>query len=34
MAPPRMLDQYSKGFTEVLMGLKSPEEAIKECEGD
>ena len=34
MAPPRMLDQYSKGFTEVLMGLKTPADAIKDCEGD
>ena len=32
MAPPRMLDQYSKGFTEVLMDLKSPAEAVKDCE--
>lgn len=32
IAPPRMLDQYSKGFSEVLMGLKTPEEAIKGCE--
>ena len=34
LAPPRMLDQYSKGFTEVLMGLKTPADAIKDCEGD
>ena len=34
IAPPRMLDQYSKGFTEVLMGLKTPADAIKDCEGD
>ncbi len=33
MAPPRMLDQYSKGFTEILMSLKTPEDAIKDCEG-
>ena len=32
--PPKMLDQYSKGFTEVLMDLKTPEDAIKDCEGD
>lgn len=31
--PSQMLDRYSKGFTEVLMGLKTPEEAIKDCEG-
>ena len=30
--PPKMLDQYSKGFTEVLMDLKTPEEAVKDCE--
>ena len=29
--PAQMLDQYSKGFTEVLMDLKIPEEAIKDC---
>ena len=34
VAPPKMLDKYSKGFTEVLMGLKTPNDAIKECEGD
>lgn len=32
--PPQMLDRYSRGITEVLMGFKSPEEAIKECEGN
>ena len=32
MLPAKMLDQYSKGFTEVLMGLKSPADAIKDCE--
>ena len=32
--PPKMLDQYAKGFTEVLMDLKTPEDAIKDCEGD
>jgi hypothetical protein len=31
--PAQMLDQYAKGFTEVFMGLKTPEEAIKDCEG-
>ena len=31
--PPKMLDQYAKGFTEVLMDLNTPEAAIKECEG-
>ena len=30
--PAKMLDQYSRGFTEVLMDLKTPEEAIKDCE--
>jgi hypothetical protein len=30
--PPKMLDQYSKGFTEVLMDLKTPEEAVRDCE--
>lgn len=33
MAPPKMLDKYSKGFAEVLMGLKKPADAIKDCEG-
>lgn len=33
-APPRMLDRYSKGFAEVLMGLKTPADAIKDCEGE
>lgn len=32
--PPKMLDQYSKGFTEVLMDLKTPADAIKDCGGD
>ncbi len=31
--PGNMLDRYSKGLTEVLMDLKSPEDAIKDCEG-
>ena len=31
--PSQMLDRYSRGFTEVLMDLKTPEEAIKDCEG-
>ena len=31
--PPKMLDQYAKGFTEVLMDLNTPAAAIKECEG-
>lgn len=34
LAPPKMLDQYARGFAEVLMGLKTPAEAIKDCEGD
>lgn len=29
--PAHMLDQFSKGYMEVLMGVKSPEEAIKDC---
>jgi len=32
--PAQMLNRYSKGFTEVLMDLKTPEDAIKNCEGD
>ena len=32
--PSQMLDRYSRGFTEVLMGLKSPVDAIKDCEGE
>lgn len=32
MAPVQMLDQYSKGFAEVLMGLKTPADAVKDCE--
>ena len=31
--PAEMLDKYAKGFTEVFMDLKTPEEAIKDCEG-
>ena len=31
--PPKMLDQYAKGFTEVLMDLNTPEAAVKDCEG-
>ena len=31
--PAQMLDKYAKGFTEVFMDLKTPEEAIKDCEG-
>ena len=31
--PPKMLDESAKGFTEVIMGLKTPEEVIKDCEG-
>ena len=30
--PAKELHRYSRGITEVLMGLKSPEEAVKECE--
>ena len=30
--PAKMLDQYSTGFIEVLMGIKAPEEAIADCE--
>lgn len=28
----QMLHKYSKGFMEVLMGMKSPEAAVKDCE--
>ena len=32
--PPTILDKYAKGFFDVLMGVKTPEEAIKDCKGD
>lgn len=32
LCPMHMLSQYAKGFTSVLMGLKTPEEAIADCE--
>ena len=32
--PLKVLDKYAKGFTDVLMGVKRPEEAIKDCKGD
>ncbi len=31
--PAQMLDKYMKGFSEVFWDLKTPEEAIKDCEG-
>ena len=31
--PAQTLDKYSKGFVEVMMDLKTPEQAIKDCEG-
>ena len=30
--PAQMLDKYAKGFSEVFWDLKTPEEAIKDCE--
>lgn len=32
--PPAVLNRYSKGFAEVLMGSKTPEAAVRECEKD
>ena len=32
--PPKMLDQYAKGFMDVLMDIKTPADAVKDCEED
>ena len=31
--PPQMIGRYSKGMAAILLGLATPEEAVKMCEG-